>query len=189
MAKPQAATPVKLLVAILWTGEAALRAALEELHAEWGEIDFTGADRPFDRTDYYLDEMGADLLRRLVSFADLVPPESIRTAKLRCNEIEDRMSAERRRRVNLDIGYLDHNKIVLASVKYAGQKIHLGDGVYADLVARYKDGRYQPFEWTFPDFRDGRYDGELAQIREQYLRQLRQLRNAANQGETVVKNS
>ena len=75
--------------------------------------------------------------------------------------------------MNLDIGYLDHNKIVLASVKYAGQKIHLGDGIYADLIARYRGGRYQPFEWTVPDFRDGRYDGELAQIRRTYLNQLR----------------
>lgn len=178
MAKPQAAIPVKLLVAVLWTGADALHAAVEALQAEWGEIDFTGADRPFDRTDYYLAEMGADLQRRLVTFAGLVPPESIRAGKLRCNEIEDRLSTECGRRVNLDIGYLDHNKIVLASVKYAGQKIHLGEGVYADLVARYKQGRYQPFEWTFPDFRDGRYDGELAQIRQRYLRQLRQQRAA-----------
>ncbi len=77
------------------------------------------------------------------------------------------------RRVNLDVGYLDHAKIVLGSLKCAGQKIHLGDGVYADLIARFRDGRYQPFEWTFPDFRDGRYDGELAAIRDEYRRQLR----------------
>lgn len=173
MAKPQAATPVKLLVAVLWADADARQAAVTELQTVWGEVDFTGTDRPFDRTDYYLEEMGADLQRRLVTFGNLVPPEGIRQAKLRCNEIEDRLSSERGRRVNLDIGYLDHNKIVLASVKYAGQKIHLGDGVYADLVARYKHGRYQPFEWTFPDFRDGRYDDELAQIRNMYLQQLR----------------
>lgn len=173
MAKPQAATPVKLLVAILWADAEALQAAMTELQTVWGEVDFAGPDRPFDRTHYYLQEMGADLQRRLVSFTELVPPENIGQAKLRCNEIEDRLSSRQGRRVNLDIGYLDHNKIVLASVKYAGQKIHLGDGVYADLVARYKHGRYQPFEWTFPDFRDGRYDEELAEIRRTYLQQLR----------------
>jgi hypothetical protein len=108
-----------------------------------------------------------------LSFEQLVAPESIREAKLACNELEDRLSGGRGRRVNLDIGYLDHNKIVLASAKYAGQKIHLGDGIYADLVGRYRDGRYQPFEWTFPDFRDGRYDTELAEIRRIYLEQLR----------------
>lgn len=180
MAEPQAATPVKLLVAVLWANADALQAALEALQATWGRVDFAGADRPFDRTDYYLQEMGSDLQRRLIAFAELVPPESLRTAKLRCNFIEDGLRSQRGRCVNLDIGYLDHNKIVLASVKYAGQKIHLGDGVYADLVARYKHGRYQPFEWTFPDFRDGRYDGELATIRQLYLQQLRELRGTAN---------
>lgn len=182
MAKPEAVTPVKLLVAILWADAEALQAAVEELQSVWGPLDFTGADRPFDRTDYYAEEMGAGLQRRLVTFAGLVPSENLRPAKLRCNEIEDRLSAAHGRRVNLDIGYLDHNKIVLASLKYAGQKIHLGDGVYADLIARYKHGRYQPFEWTFPDFRDGRYDGELAQIRSAYLQQLKR-RGSARGGE------
>jgi hypothetical protein len=117
--------------------------------------------------------MGPGIQRRLVSFAGLVAPECICQAKLTCNDIEDRLAGTGGRRVNLDIGYLDRSKIVLASVKFAGQKIHLGDGVYADMIARYKQGRYEPFEWTFPDFRDGRYDEELATIRRRYLEQLK----------------
>jgi hypothetical protein len=56
-------------------------------------------------------------------------------------------------------------------VKAAGQKIYLTTGIYADLIARYAQGRYQPFAWTFPDFKDGRYDAELAELRAAYLRQ------------------
>ena len=74
--------------------------------------------------------------------------------------------------VNLDAGYLDHNKIVLASFKGAGQKIYLGNGVWADFIARYSKGRYHPFDWTFPDFKDGRYDLELSQIRAIYRKQI-----------------
>jgi hypothetical protein len=176
MARPQPVDPVKLFVAVLWCDEAALEEALAALREHWGRIDSAGPDQPFDVTDYYEPEMGRGLQRRLVTFAELVPPENIRQAKLICNEVEDRLAGPQGRRVNLDVGYLDHNKIVLASVKYAGQKIHLGDGIYADLVARYKGGRYQPFEWTFPDFRDGRYDDQLAQIRRTYLSQLRSRR-------------
>jgi hypothetical protein len=106
--------------------------------------------------------------RLLSEFGRLVPPDILSEAKLRCNEIEDRLSDAGGRRVNLDIGYLDHNKIVLGSVKQAGQKIFLRDGVYADLA-----GRYQPFEWTFPDFRDGRYDSEFSAMCRIYLEQLR----------------
>jgi hypothetical protein len=173
MATPRLPEPVKLFVAVLWADAEALAAALERLRAEHGEIDFTGPDRPFDRTDYYLDEMGAGLVRRLVSFRRLVPPESLVEAKWADNRIEEELAGPGGRRVNLDVGYLDHNKLVLASGKPAGQKIHLGRGIYADLVGRYAGGRYRPFEWTFPDFRDGRYDEELAAVRRAYLEQRR----------------
>jgi len=173
MAAPQEVVPVKLIVGVLWTDRQKLLAATDAMCDAWGEIDFTGPDRPFDATDYYDQEMGGQPQRRLVSFRHLVPPESLRAMKLYANAIEDNLVEGGGRRVNLDVGYLDHAKIVLGSLKYAGQKIHLGDGVYADLIARFRDGRYQPFEWTFPDFRDGRYDGELAAIRDEYRRQLR----------------
>ena len=137
----------------------------------WGPIDFQGSDHSFDCTNYYEPEMGADLKRTLISFERFVAPESIVDAKLRCNELEDEFAEDGKRFVNLDIGYLDHNKIVLASCKPAGQKIHLRDGIYADLVARYAHGRYQPFEWTFPDFKSTRYDAELQTIRSKYLGQ------------------
>jgi hypothetical protein len=176
--RPQNADPVKLFVAILWAQPGPLKQACKILQSFWGEVDFTGADHPFDVTNYYEPEMGSDLSRRLVSFFSLVQPDCLISAKHKCNGIEDRLAGEKGRSVNLDIGYLDHNKIVLASFKSAGQKIYLGDGVWADLVGRYRQGRYRSFEWTFPDFRGGRYDEELCRIREIYLKQLRSLQRA-----------
>lgn len=178
MAEPQAVTPVKLFAAMLWADVESRDESLRRMTAAWGSIDFQGSDRPFDATDYYVPEMGGPLTRRLVAFELLAPPESLAAAKLTCNEIERGLAGPRGRRVNLDIGYLDHHKVVLASLKYAGQKIHLAHGVYADLVSRFRDGAYQPFDWTFPDFRDGRYQEELLAMRQAYLRQLRELRRA-----------
>ena len=178
MAKPRTADPVKLLVAILRAPSGSLQDAVESLVHAWGEIDFTGSDHPFDMTDYYEPEMGESLNRRLVSFLNLVSPETLVPAKHLCNDIEDRLAGPQGRLVNLDVGYLDHNKIVLGSFKGAGQKIYLREGVWADMVARYRGGRYVPFEWTFPDFRDGRYDEELLEIRRNYLRQLRVLESS-----------
>ena len=83
------------------------------------------------------------------------------------------MRGPRGRRVNLDPGYLDLHKLVLASVKYGPMKIHLGKGVYADLVCRYSEGAFRHLEWTFRDFREGRYDAELIAIRGIYRAQLR----------------
>lgn len=173
MAAPEAPAPVKLIVAVLWSDAAHRDEARRRMEALWGAVDFTGPDRPFDVTDYYAPEMGAGQMRRLVAFERLVPPDCLREAKLRTNDIERELAVGNARKVNLDVGTLDHSKIVLASAKYAGQKIYLGDGIYADPIARYKDGRYQPFEWSFPDFRDGRYDADLAEIRRAYMAQLR----------------
>ena len=171
MAEPSRVEDVKLFVAILYADLQALSDAETRLRDVWGPIDFEGPEHPFDMSDYYGSEMGADLKRRLVSFERLVPPETLTQAKLTTNSIESALSVSGRRRVNLDVGYLDHNKVVLGSVKYAGQKIHLGKGIYADLIARFGHGRYRPFEWTFPDFRDGRYDTELNRLRQIYLQQ------------------
>lgn len=170
--------PVKFLIAILWKDWAEVEAALGRLPPTWGHADFAGPDRPFDLTDYYQAEMGAGLFRRIVSWSELLPPESLVEAKLACMAIESQLAQDHRRTVNLDVGYLDHNKVVLGSVKYAGQKIHLGQGIYADMVARYRRGRYEPLEWSFPDFRDGRYAEELGAIRRIYLDQCRQRRTA-----------
>jgi hypothetical protein len=181
MTEPQLPDPVKLFVAILWSDASILPDTVRRLEEAWGPVDFVGPDRPFDLTDYYLAEMGPGLQRRLLAFEQLVSPETICAAKLFCFVLEKALSRDGRRRVNLDAGYLDHNKVVLASFKKAGQKIYLEEGIYADLVARYKAGRYQPFEWTFPDFKAGRYDAELAAIRRQYLEQLRG-RSSPNNG-------
>jgi hypothetical protein len=175
MADPGQPEPVKMFIAILWADADALSRGQKRLTEIWGEMDFQGPDRPFDMTDYYASEMGTSLFRRMVSFQRLVSPETLVETKLQCNQLEEELRGPAGRRVNLDSGYLDHNKIVLASAKGLGQKIYIAQGIWADLVGRYRAGRYQAFEWTFPDFKDGRYDEELAEIRRTYLQQLRAL--------------
>jgi Domain of unknown function (DUF4416) len=176
MANPVMPDPVKFFVALLWADAAALPDALARLAERFGDIDFEGPDRAFDLTNYYETEMGANLHRRLIAYQTLRGPDELVRAKLSCNEIEAALATTQGRRVNLDVGYLDHNKIVLASLKAAGQKIYLSHGIYADLIARFAEGRYQPFAWTFPDFKDGRYDEELGELRTTYVRQMKDWR-------------
>jgi len=164
---------VKMIVAILWSDEASREVATREMQKLWGNIDYEGDDHLFDVTDYYQSEMGSPLYRRLVSFEKLIQPDRLAELKLKTNEMESRYRSSAGRLVNLDIGYLDHNKLVLASAKAAGQKIYVGQGIYADLIARFGRGAYQPFEWTFIDFKDGRYNQDLNRIREIYLLQIK----------------
>ena len=178
MAQPEAPLPVKYIVAVLFRTSGQYDCAKRELISRWGTVDFEGDDHHFDVTGYYEPEMGTPLYRRLLSFASLYAPTLIVDMKLGCNDIEEMLSVEGKRTVNLDAGYLDHNKYLLASAKEAGQKVYLDKGIYADLSGRYKAGRYQPFEWSFPDFRDGRYDRELLVIRALYMKQVRKYRRA-----------
>lgn len=177
MAQPEQPLPVKYCIAVLYHDEASLLKAKEQLIEKWGRIDFEGADHLFDVTDYYEPEMGTSLLRRLLSFEQLFTPKLIVEMKLECNSIEAALARDGKRTVNLDAGYLDHNKFLLASAKEAGQKVYLDKGIYADLSGRYKAGKYRPFEWSFPDFRDGRYDEELLEIRRLYMRQVKRFRS------------
>ncbi|MER3415180.1 MAG: hypothetical protein C4297_03080 [Gemmataceae bacterium] len=171
--------PVKYLVAVLWADAGCRDEAMRLMESVWGSVDYVSADRLFDVTTYYRAEMGTTLYRRLIAFATLYSPVHLLAAKYFTCRLEQLLARSAGRTVNLDIGYLDHNKVVLASLKPAGQKIYLGAGIYADLIARYKAGTYRPMEWAFLDFKDGRYDADLLAIRQLYLRQLRQWRCAA----------
>lgn len=171
MAEIQPVAPVKLIAAILWSQQSALDQTLDLLSESFGAIDFQSADYPFDLTDYYQSEMGENLKRRIVAFHDLIAPETIAEAKQTTNTMEMIISGCPARNVNIDIGFMDHNKLVLASVKDAGQKIHLRQGIYADMICRYQAGQYLALPWAFPDFKDNRYRSELLAIRKIYLAQ------------------
>ena len=173
--RPAPVAPVKYVAALLHGGGVDLEGDLyPSLADRFGAVDFAGVDRPFDLTDYYRDEMGAGLSRRIVSFAALAPPEDLAAAKAAAAAEEDRLAANGRRAVNIDVGYLDFHKVVLASYKEGPQKIHLGRGVWADIVLCFRDGAWGPLDWSFPDFRTGRYAEDFGEIRRIYRRQIRE---------------
>lgn len=174
MTSPRTPEPVKVFAAILFRDGEVLADALPKLRDQLGETDFEGPDHDFRATDYYEAEFGKALKRRIVSFRELAAPEKLVELKLATNSIEEATRGPAGRRANIDIGYLDVHKVVLASGKPAAQKIYLDQGIWADLVLRYAKGKFQPFEWTFLDFKDGTYDRELLHIRERYKDQLSQ---------------
>ncbi|MCK4351506.1 MAG: DUF4416 family protein [Candidatus Krumholzibacteria bacterium] len=167
--RPVEAEPVKYLAAILleqdFDAEEELFSALEGL---LGRIDYRGTAHQFDVSDYYEDEMGPSLKRLLVSFEPLESPTKLVRIKLDTTVIEEQFSADSGRSVNIDPGYMDYHKVVLASFKQGPQKIYLDDGVYADPVMLFQHGDFMPLPWTFPDFKAGYYAGDLTAIRKIY---------------------
>jgi len=172
--KLQDAAPlVKLFVAILVKPDLPLAEVVGMLEEVFGSADFIGPPHPFDVTDYYDAEMGPGLFRCLVGFTGPHHADILVPGKRACIALERGLASDDKRTANLDLGYLDHSKIVLASTKGAGQKVYVGDGIYADLIARYSQGSYKPFEWSFPDFKDGRYSAELHTLRQALLEGVR----------------
>ncbi len=173
MNEPEGARRVKLLALLLWRNEEALKEAYAELERVFGRIDYSGSDHPFDVTNYYEPEMGSGLKRTFISFAGTRDPGEAASLKHAAASVEKKLSVEGRRRVNIDVGYLDPHKLVLLSFKYGAPKIYVGQGVWADPICLYRKGTFQPFAWTFADFKDGRYNKDLLAIRSLYKADLR----------------
>lgn len=89
-----------------------------------------------------------------------------------CNDIEDEIAIDGRRKVNLDIGYVDFNKVVLGSAKYCANKIYIGKGIWADPALYYSKGNFTPYPWAFMDFKKDIYYDFIMKIRIRYKHQL-----------------
>lgn len=173
--RPHEPTPVKLICGVLYSDAQRLSQARILLEKRFGPVDWKSKEFPFDVTDYYEPEMGAPITRLFYSFRDLINPKELARIKIECNDIEEQLALRDRRKVNLDPGYLDYDKLVLASAKYAGHKIYLDFGIYADTTMMYRKGRFYPSEWCFPDFKSGRYEDTFLHIRAKYKGQVRKM--------------
>jgi hypothetical protein len=169
--------PVKLFMAVLASRRESVKAAREMFREQFGNTDIDSGWMPFEFTDYYADEMGPRIERILFSFTELIDPNRLVEAKLLASEVEKSLAEKGKRTVNIDPGYLDFFKAVLATGKPGGIKIYLDHGVYADLALYYEKGKFHPFEWGFPDFRSGYYDDFLIKVRARYKKQTRDLRH------------
>ncbi|RLC52347.1 MAG: DUF4416 domain-containing protein [Candidatus Cloacimonadota bacterium] len=173
--KPTEPLPVKLFCGILFADENVLNKTLNILTQKFGKIDFQSKFFPFSITDYYNSEMGNDIRRMFCSFEELINPSLLAEIKLECNETEEKFTFDGKRKINLDPGYLDYNKVVLASAKYNAQKIYLKSGIYADITLFYEKGKFVPADWAFPDFKLGIYENAFLQIRSKYKLQLKNI--------------
>jgi len=165
---PREPEPVKLLHGILYADEERLQRAKEKLSEQFGAIDYYSPAFPFQVTDYYAAEMGLPLWRLFVSHEPLIQPNQLAAIKLLTNKIESELTIAGSRTVNIDAGYMDVGKVVLASAKYNVQKIYLDHGIYADLTLYYEKGRFHPYPWSFPDFRSSEYNRAFSMIHERY---------------------
>jgi len=169
--------PVNLVCAVLAAREAWLEAAGLMLEERLGPVDLAGEVWPFDFTDYYAAEMGHPLLRRMFSFRNLVGPADLAEVKRATNGMEAEVARSLPeapvRPVNLDPGYVDGARLVLATTKDCGHRIYIGSGIYAEVTLRWHKGSFVPCDWTYPDYRTERYRRFFGRVRALYRGKLR----------------
>lgn len=169
---PQPPRPAKLVAGIVLKEQALLPEVSGELQAAFGGLDVVSPWMAFDYTSYYEKEMGAPLWRRVLAFKALVEQERLAEIKLATNAMEQARAMGGRRMVNIDPGYLLHERFVLATGKNYSHRIYIGRGIYADLTLIYRGGAYQALPWTYPDYADQPLRGFLRTVRRKYRADL-----------------
>lgn len=168
---PQPVTPV---LGVIYRDASIVDDALMWLERLMGDADLVSDEFPFDLTDHYADEMGADLKRRFFSFDRLADPSMLTEWKLQTNQLEEQLAEryDEPRPVNLDPGYITGAKLVLASVKGLAHRVYIGQGISAEVTMSYREGEWIKRDYTFPDFKEGRYDAFFSKVRERHLLQV-----------------
>ena len=175
MGTPLAPHPVQYFCGVISAPAFDLNTIERRLAAAFGPVDFTSPVFPFDITDFYEKEMGAGLKKIFYCFKELRPPEDIAGVKLATNAMEqaDLQPGDGGRVVNLDPGYVEHAKMVLATTKNSGPRIYLHSGIYAESTLAFVSKSFRPWPWTYPDYKSAHYIEFFNELRERYTEKLR----------------
>ncbi|MDD5120131.1 MAG: DUF4416 family protein [Candidatus Omnitrophica bacterium] len=159
---------VKLITGLIYKDEAVFIKAKNKLRKKFGKIDFESAPLDFNYTDHYEAEMGGLLKRRFIGFAKLIPIQDLYKIKLFTNRLEAKFSISGNRSVNIDPGYMDLAKLVLASTKDYSHRIFLRKGIFAEIALTYRKDTFSRNDWTYPDYCSKEYIDIFNQIRKIY---------------------
>lgn len=162
----------KLIVGVIYNDEQIYDRAINMLKDAFGEIDGESERFSFSRefSNYYDDEIGGEGQRVILSFADPVDPARQAEIKKATNEMEHILSDENGNRlINLDPGFINHGRLMLATTKKAGFRIPLEDGIYTELTLFWAKGAWHKLPWSYRDYQSERVQKFITEVRKKYL--------------------
>ena len=165
---------VKLFVGLLVADPGILNEVERQLIAEFGPIDHRSDILPFEFTDYYAVEMGDIIDRLFLSFERLIKADDLSALKLATNSLEEDAcgaTSEIARPINIDPGYIELSKVVLASTKNSYHRICIGNGIFAGVTMQFKNNNYHFFPWTYPDYKSTECQRFFLRVRQIYRSQ------------------
>ena len=164
----------KLIVGVIYNDEEIYERALAMLKEAFGEIDGESERFSFSKefSDYYDDELGGEGQRVIFSFRDCVDPARQAEIKQMTNEMERILSdGDGNRHINLDPGFINPGRLMLATTKKAGFRIPLADGIYTELTLFWARGEWHKFPWSYRDYQSEKVQSFLTETRKRYLEQ------------------
>lgn len=170
--------PVLLFMAVFGYEDEGFQWAKRRAESVFGPIVRESELFRFDSfTSYYASTMGTVLPKRLWSFRNLIDPSELPTIKRTTNDWENEYKLVHDRRkdrtlgitrpINLDPGYLDLGKLVLASTKDHAHRIYLSQGIFAETTLIFTQKQWKSLPWSYPDYQSAGYQSFLSECREQ----------------------
>lgn len=163
----------KLIVGVIYNDMDIYRRAIDMLTEAFGEIEDESEHFSFSEefSDYYDEELGGRGMRVIFSFRDTVEPDRQAKIKKATNEMERILSEDGRRLINLDPGFINHGRLMLATTKAAGFRIPLADGIYTELTLFWARGAWHKLPWSYRDYQSERVQKFITSVRSKYLKQ------------------
>ncbi len=165
----------KLIVGVIYNDTEIYRKAIDRLVELFGPIEDESERFSFSKefSDYYDGELGGEGQRVILSFRDTVEPSRQAQIKSLTNSIEAELSLDGNRLINLDPGFINHGRLMLATTKAAGFRIPLSDGIYTELTLFWAKGGWHKLPWTYRDYQSDKVQSFITRVRRVYLEQRR----------------
>ena len=167
--------PHKLFCGLLFSDIGVVEDLLGVLKPRFGDAELRSGSFSFNDTDYYREEMGADILREYIVFSKLIDPGALAEIKLFTNKVEADFAdkALGARRVNIDPGLISPAKIMLATTKDYAHRVPLARGIYCEVTLSFKEKSFGPLAWTYPDYKRQLTIDFFNKARNIYMEQLK----------------
>lgn len=166
--------PEKLIVGVIYHDPSVYEAAMKQLVEAFGEIDDMTEEFSFsgEFSTYYDEEIGGEGLRRIYSFKTLVDPTKQAQIKTLTNEMEKGFSTpDGKRLINIDPGFVNTGRVMLATTKMIGFRIPLSDGICTEMTLFWARGAWHSLPWTYRDYQSEKVQNFLTRVRKTYLKQ------------------
>jgi hypothetical protein len=180
MSTPTDSIPSLLVVACFSRHLDALAWAESQMQLTFGPLQLRSEDYSFHHTQYYAPLMGTGLRKRLLVFERMQAPDCLADVKRHAIVLEHSFAEMQRypepRPLNLDPGLLQLGKFLLGSTKDQAHRIYLRDGVFAEVTLRFHGGAFEPWPWTYADYREPAVLQFLTDARNWLHRRVHELR-------------